>query len=699
MKKRYIFSLAAMALLTAACSSDEMALNPADQPAPVEQKIPFTAVISADAAGTRALTEASDGKTITAKWEKEEKVALIHGETIDVLEVTNVDATTGAATISGTITNPKNEETVYVVYVGHQHVNMSNYVSSLQELYTNWKTDNPEESAIPTAIISEPVNELLATQDGTLETISNKHDYRFARSTFAVSDGTATFASEVKMPASYAIWKLNLTTDGTTALKAKKLVMKKDGKANVTIDLGTEKTSSEFYIAFIPSAQANAYAFEATTSDEKTYTCTPTVSSTLEAGKFYRSTLTMTSGNTYRVYTSGTAYTDETIPTDAVTITSTTTTWTGGKTYLVSGDVTISGSVALSGEGDVNLILKDGALLTISGAIGGGGNTLNIYGQKEGTGELSAKRTDEEPIAITAKNLNVHGGKITVPSSEQGIETGGTFTIYNGIINTTGTANGIMALGPMNVYGGEITATSTSGGAAISLYKEGSNDNCNLTIAGGKVTATNTGSSNGIYNPENIIITGGTVEVTSVGYGIRSSSITIQGGNVTTTSTGEDGIGISSPLINISGENTIVEASGSMEGILADEGTLTIEGGNVTAKAGTTTGNQGGNGIEGTIVISGGDIKATGGNAKSESNASGGAGIDGNLTVNGGTVTATGGAGDGEGGSNGSGISGTIELGSGIKLYAGAEPNPSSDPVEGPQEAQLAPESRYVIIK
>lgn len=642
MKKRYIFSLAAMALLTAACSSDEMALNPADQPAPVEQKIPFTAVISADAAGTRALTEASDGKTITAKWEKEEKVALIHGEEIDVLEVSSVDATSGAATISGTITSPANDESVFVVYVGHDSENMTKFQESLTEF----------SGTITEQQISQAMNSTLTSQDGTLKGISDNFDFRQATAKFAVKDSKATFASEVEMPASYAIWKLNLTTDGTTALKAKQLSMQRKGdeEAHAAVDLGTE-TSSEFYLAFIPSTQANAYTFEAITSDEKTYTCTPTVSSTLEAGKFYRSTLTMTSGNTYRVYTSGTAYTDETIPTDAVTITSTTTTWTGGKTYLVSGDVTISGSVALSGEGDVNLILKDGALLTISGAIGGGGNTLNIYGQKEGTGELSAKRTDEEPIAILTKNLNVHGGKITVPSSEQGIETGGTFTIYNGIINTTGTANGIMALGPMNVYGGEITATSTSGGAAISLYKEGSNDNCNLTISGGKVTATNTGSSYGIYNPENIIITGGTVEATGK----------------------EGNAGISAKNLSISGGTVTATGNGGGKGILCNddaESTITIDGGTVIS---TANGNAG-VGLEASIIIiNDGDVTATGGNANEESNSPGGAGIDAKLTVNGGTVTATSGAKDGTAESDSPGISerSTVTLGTGIKFYEG----------------------------
>lgn len=587
MKKRYIFSLAAMALLTAACSSDEMALNPADQPAPVEQKIPFTAVISADAAGTRALTEASDGKTITAKWEKEEKLALIHGEEIDVLEVSSVDATTGAATISGTITNPKNEETVYVVYVGHQHVNMSNYVSRLQEIYTSYKADDPESSAIPTSIISEPVNELLATQDGTLETISNKHDYRLATAKFAVKDNKATFASEVKMPASYAIWKLNLTTDGTTALKAKKLVMKKDGEANVTIDLGTD-TSSEFYIAFIPSTQANAYTFEATDSDEKTYSCTPTVSTTLSAGKFYRSTLTMTSGNTYRVYTSGTAYTDETIPTDAVTITSTTTTWAEG-TYVVSGDVTISGDVTLTG--DVNLILSDGAELTVNGIfsnpLDGSDNrtySMNIYGQSGGTGKLTMKHS---AINAMAHNLNIHGGTITIKDGgvEQAIETTGRLNVFHGTIDVHGAYGGIISLGNMFVYGGTITASSDANIAAIMA-------NHDLTISGGTINAQCTSQMEGI-------LAGGT--------------ITISGGDVTAKGGAGGGVGL--------------------------EGNATISGGTVTAIGGdgVTDGNKNGAaGYDGALKVTGGTFTATGGEpAEGGENA---LGISGGITLTGVTM-------------------------------------------------------------
>ena len=582
MQKRYIFSLAALALLMAACSSDEMALNPADQPAPVEQKIPFTAVISGDAAGTRALTASEDGKTITAKWEKKEKLALIHGKQIDVLEVSEVDATTGAATISGDITSPTNDESVFVVYVGHGSKNMS----QLQESLTAVTEDIAE------ADISEAMNPMLMTQDGTLKGISDNFDFRLATAKFTVKDNKATFASEVKMPASYAIWKLNLTTDGTTALKAKQLSMQRKGddEAHAAVDLDTE--SSEFYIAFIPSAQANAYIFEATTSDDKTYSCTPTVSSALAAGKYYRSTLKMEAPATYRVYTAKDTYTDKKTPSNATTLTGTVTPgYLDGGTYVVSGEATCDGDLTF--QGDADLILKDGASLTITGAIVADEHTLNIYGQAEGTGELSATAI-RGSIAISAKNLNVHGGKITITDAYTGISTGSAFTIYNGIINSPGSNNGIIAKGPMNVYGGEITASSSGNGSAIYL----DNGNCKLTIEGGKVTATNTGNLYGIDAVGGLTITGGTV--------------TAQGGKV---------------------------AGGKgKEGIFTYGYNITISGGDVTAIGGDAdagSNQDGGAGIYGVLTVNGGTVTATGG-AKDGSGKDGlGISNDYTITLNG----------------------------------------------------------------
>lgn len=628
MQKRYIFSLAALALLTAACSSDEMALNPADQPAPVEQKIPFTAVISADAAGTRALTEASDGKTITAKWEKEEKVALIHGEEIDVLEVSSVDATSGAATISGTITSPANDESVFVVYVGHDSENMTKFQESLTEF----------SGTITEQQISQAMNSTLTSQDGTLKGISDNFDFRQATAKFAVKDSKATFASEVEMPASYAIWKLNLTTDGTTALKAKQLSMQRKGdeEAHAAVDLGTE-TSSEFYIAFIPSAQANAYTFEAITSDEKTYTCTPTVSA-LDGGKYYRSTLTMTSteNTSYVDYSSGTATTKSC---DAIVVGSTTTKWSNAA-YVVKSDVTIDGNVTISGS--VDLILCDGATLTVNGHIWDeetyegafGDGKLTIYGQENGTGTLAISCEEDfegenedasksAPIGIYVKELNVN----------------------RCVVNSTTTkAKGCAISGSIfNLYGGKVIANSNAGDNSIGIEI---NDSGSLKVLyGGSLTA------NGNY------------------YGISC------------------------------GSNIIVKGSGSTLEVFA--GQISADPKREYLVEGTGGFAVGADNLS---VSDGAEVTLQGGNA-SGSNTNGGAGLAGNLEVTGGTFTAIGGAGNGSG-SNGRGISSTeytITLGSGIKLYTGTEsaPDPSStDPdVTGPQTNQAAPESRYIIIK
>ena len=200
-----------------------------------------------------------------------------------------------------------------------------------------------------------------------------------------------------------------------------------------------------------------------------------------------------------------------------------------------------------------------------------------------------------------------------------------------------------------------------------------------------------------------VIISGGTVNCNSDGYAISSTtSIEISGGDVTAKSTGENGIGMSAPDIKISGNSTKVSASGDAYGIESymsegTAGTITIEGGVITATAGFISfNNHGGTGIEASkIKISGGEVKANGGDAKAGSGADGGEGIKGALTVNGGTVTATGGAGDGDG-SDGLGISDgtTITLGSNIKLYEGDSANPTSEAGN-----QAACTKRYAIIK
>ena len=259
MKIRYLFNLAALSLILAACSSDEntLAISGVNS-----QQIPFTATISVGNASTRSLTEATDGSAVNTSWELNEQVALIHNSVVDVMSVTAVDETTKAATISGTITGqPADGDPVTVVYPA---------------------------SAVDTETKAVKTN-LLATQDGQLTTISEKLDYRTASSTLAVSAGGSTFGSNVTLALQYAIWKLSFN-DGTNAISTSQFAIK-DGSGNTITTVTPPTATSDLYIAMSPASEA-AFSFSAVVGDFSWLYSKEGV--TLKAGKYYQSSVTMT---------------------------------------------------------------------------------------------------------------------------------------------------------------------------------------------------------------------------------------------------------------------------------------------------------------------------------------------------------------------------------------------------------------------
>lgn len=132
---------------------------------------------------------------------------------------------------------------------------------------------------------------------------------------------------------------------------------------------------------------------------------------------------------------------------------------------------------------------------------------------------------------------------------------------------------------------------------------------------------------------------------TTDGISITCGDIEIHGGDINVSSTVYSGGGGTMGLetqydLNIYGGK--VTAFGTMEGINA-YGNLYIYSGEINATAGAS-GGQGGKGIMGTITINGGTVTATGGDGVS--GAAGGAGMDGTITINNCTkVTSTGGDG------------------------------------------------------
>lgn len=150
------------------------------------------------------------------------------------------------------------------------------------------------------------------------------------------------------------------------------------------------------------------------------------------------------------------------MPESFTTVTSENTQWSAG-TYVVEGQVEINRTIELSG--DVNLIIKDGAKLTVDHLYGNSHN-LSIYGQAQMTGELDVSCSGGDAIN-EIPTLEVHSAKVTATSSESygaGFGAIGTFNVYGGLVDAKGTAAeggcGICLSeeGSMNIYGGEVKA-------------------------------------------------------------------------------------------------------------------------------------------------------------------------------------------------------------------------------------------------
>ena len=165
--------------------------------------------------------------------------------------------------------------------------------------------------------------------------------------------------------------------------------------------------------------------------------------------------------------------------------------WEEG-TYVVEGQVTINGTITLNG--DVNLIIKDGAMLTAKG-INGYNNNLSIYGQAQKSGQLVVHCSAGNAISDLS-TLEVHSAKVTATSDDDnsgGFNNIKTFNVYGGSVDAKGTSEeggyGIYlnGNGPMNIYGGEVKAEGTGyspDGYGITSYSV-----VNVTVYGGKLYA------------------------------------------------------------------------------------------------------------------------------------------------------------------------------------------------------------------
>ncbi len=248
------------------------------------------------------------------------------------------------------------------------------------------------------------------------------------------------------------------------------------------------------------------------------------------------------------------------------TVTSGTATWNSGW-YVVDGDVTIDSRVTVTG--DVKLIIKDGANLTVNGGIlVPSGSTFTVYGQQNATGNLTSIGTNGN-AGIGGDDVNVNFGTIILAAKGK-ITANGDSNRAAGIGGGGQMNNGKAVDGTIHIYQGVINATGGTYAAGIGGGADSITD-CTIIIDGGTVTA-----QGGLNN-------------VGIGGTDGSKTITINGGNIKAYGSGA-GAGIGGSY----------NASG---------GSITVTGGVIEADS-IGGGSAAGGGSGGTIVISGGVVTA-----------------------------------------------------------------------------------------
>ena len=267
MKTTKILSMAALALLTAACSSDDNELSLDPQPAG-QEGIPFSATISMDNSATRGLIEGTGA--IEASWESDEKVALIY-------EVSGTAYSTsasvypkgdGTATITATLEAGTTDGTPVTII----------YPSSAADGATGNVYSN-----------------LLKEQDGNLKLTANSVEKRCdvrksSGATLKMVDDKFTLNGKVSLANQNAIFKFTLT--GPTVNKTHPFIIKDaEGRVITTVTPPDYDDKTELFVAMAPAASSKYY-FQVLSDDNNVYTLAGTA--TIEAGNYYQTPLTMT---------------------------------------------------------------------------------------------------------------------------------------------------------------------------------------------------------------------------------------------------------------------------------------------------------------------------------------------------------------------------------------------------------------------
>ena len=448
MKTTKLFFMAALALMTAACSNDDNDLT-TQQPQKAEG-ITITAQLAPKTIGTTTRAVSEGTNKIVSEWAENEHVAVLYevSSTKYVADatITAVDGS-GAATITFTVeAGTPNDTPCTLVYP-----------------YSAAKDDH---TGVKDAAA------LLAAQDGTL---SANLDVRVGEGTIQTTTPGLTVTTQPD--AQFAIWKLTLANN------AKNLCIMADNITIAGATLGTEGT--EFYVA-VPAVTSKTVTIVANDASNNCYYFSKAGVS-LAAGTYYQSSPTMTAldGDNSKPLYKITATSDVTIP--------------DGKTVVLSGVNISSGSIICSGNANIILLGSNSVTATSEKAaikIGGLGTTLTITGSGSLTahgGEGAAGIGTDFTMygTLSGGDIVINGGTVTATGGicGAGIGTGRADNDYGyGAVSIT--------CGDITINGGTVIATGGEGAAGIgtglSIEENASNGCGAITIGTGVISVTAT---------------------------------------------------------------------------------------------------------------------------------------------------------------------------------------------------------------
>ena len=418
MKTTKLFFMAALALMTAACSNEDNDLT-TPQPQKAEG-ITITAQLAPKTGGATTRAVSDGGNKIISEWAENEHIAILY----EVSSTKYVaDATITAVDGSGTAT------ITFTVDGGTP----DNTACTLVYPYSAAKDDK---SGVKDAAT------LLAAQDGTLNA---NLDVRVGAGTIRTT--TPGLDVTTQPEAQFAIFKFTLSGPSIDATHP--LVIK-DNASNTTITTVTPASTATSVFVAMPAAASKAYKFVVITADNK-YIKSGTA--TIEAGKYYQTPLTLE-------------------PRYPLALSSATAEWDLGAVACSDGNLYMEKNAAPSGKTAVGIVGKvtetgHGLILALQDATSQNWNTINSWESQTSYAGTTLKVLPDDAARGSLTSCFWLGGILDhiMVSNWCVAQKSDYEAIFTNLGSTTGDSDGKTYDGNVNAY-----ITTGVGGTAISSY-------------------------------------------------------------------------------------------------------------------------------------------------------------------------------------------------------------------------------------